>query len=114
MIKALDATCVGSVVTISGVPVPGATILSEGVGSSSGVAYIDGDKVYYVAKTTPDVKTLLEKVVASITELTTALTAIDAKPVGGAGSAPAPGAAANIANLTAISVQLNTLKAAMK
>lgn len=114
MIKALNATCAASVVSIGGVPVPGATILSEGVGSSSGVAYIDADKVYYVAKTTPDVKTLLEKVVAAITELTTALTAIDAKPVGGTGSAPAPGAAANIANLTAISVQLNTLKAAMK
>lgn len=114
MLKALDASCVAGVVTVSGVPVSGAVILSEGAGSSTGVAYIDADKVYYVAKTTPDVATVIQKIIALLTELTTALTAIDAKPTGGSGSASTPAAAANVVNLTAISAQLNTLGSMLK
>lgn len=114
MSKALAATCVGGVVSIAGTPIPGAVILSEGVGSSTGVAYLQDDKIYYVAKTTPDVKTLLEKVVSLLTELTTALTLIDAKPTGGVASATTPVAAVNIVNLTAISTQLTTLGAMLK
>lgn len=114
MIKALDATCVGGVVSIGGAPVVGAVILSQGVGQSTGVAYIDGDKVFYVAKTTPDVATILEKLSNSLSELITALGLIDAKPVGGVASAPAPAAAANIVNLTAISVELTALGAMLK
>src|SRR5690606_27643805 len=114
MIRALEGTCSAGVVSVGGKPVPGAIILSEGVGQSSGTVFIDGDKIFYVAKTTPDVKTILEKVLAVLSELTTALTAIDAKPVGGAGSAPAPAAAANIANIGTKQTELTLLNETLK
>jgi hypothetical protein len=114
MTKSVAATCTAGVVTIDSMPVPGAVILSAGVGSSSGTAFIDGDKVYYVANTTPDLKTLLEKVISLLTELTTVLTLIDAKPTGGVGSATTPVAAAAVVNLTALSVQLTTLNGILK
>jgi hypothetical protein len=112
--KTLDATCQAGVVTSSGVPVAGAQILSEGVGPSTGILLLDEDKFYYIPKTSPDLKTTIEKLISILTELTTSLTLIDAKPTGGVASAVTPVAALNIVNLTAISAELTALSGVLK
>jgi hypothetical protein len=114
MNRVIEASCSASIVQADGVPVPGATILSEGIGQSEGIAIIQGDKVYYVNSSAADLKTTIEKLVDVLTQLTGALTAIDAKPTGGAGSAVVPVAAANVVSLTAISAQLTLLAGMLK
>ncbi len=113
MSKALAATCTAGVVLVDGLPLPGATILSEGVGPSGGVAILDETSAFYVAKTSPDLKTTLDKLISILTELTTVLPLIDAKPTGGVGSAPTPVTVSSVANLTAISLELTALKEVM-
>lgn len=81
MAKVLEATCVAGVVKVDGIVVAGAQILSEGVAASSGIVVIDLDRIYYVAMTTPDVKTTLEKMLAALGEVRQALTAIATGPV---------------------------------
>lgn len=114
MTKMLEATCVGGVVTAGGVPVAAADILSQGVQASVGVLLLEEDTAKYLTSNATDIKTTLEKIIALLTDLTAALTLIDAKPTGGAGSAVTPVAAANIVNLTALSAQLAILKEALK
>ncbi len=114
MSKALTANCAAGVVLVGGLPLPGATVLSEGVGPSDGVAILDGASSYYVAKISPDLKTTLDKLISVLTELTTVLPLIDAKPTGGTGSATTPVTVSSVANLTAISVQLTALKETLR
>lgn len=114
MSRLLEATCSAGVVTCEGVPVPAAEILSEGVGSSAGFLILDGEKAYYVAKTSPDLKTTLEQVSSALGAIVSALSTIDAKPVGGSGSAPAPGAAGNITTINSAKTAVDTLKASMR
>ena len=111
MSKILPATCSAGVVTVDSLPVS-ATILSEGVAQSSGIAIIEGEDVTYIAKISPDLKTTLGKIADALTQLVTALTAIDAKPLGAL--PPAPAAATQIAQLTAINVEVTALKEALK
>jgi len=101
-------------VFVDGVEVTGVEILNAGKQASEGVLFITNGRVIYMATNTTDLVTTLDKLSLAITELTTALTVIDAKPVNGTGSAPAPGAAGNIANLTAIKAELDLLKGALK
>lgn len=114
MSKIIPATCAGGVVTAEGFAVPGAVVLSEGVGSSEGALILERDAPTYVAKTSPDLKATLEAIVSVLGQLTAALTAIDAKPTGGTASAPTPVATANVAQLTALQSQLTTLKGALR
>ncbi len=114
MTKMLPATCVLGIVTADGVPVVGATLQSEGVGLSDGVVLLDGDEARYLAKISPDLKTTIGALSDALLQLITALTAIDAKPVGGIASAPSPGAASNIVQLGVIQAQLLVLKETLK
>lgn len=142
MSKVIQATCAGGAVLADGLPLPSAEILSEGVGSSEGIAVLDDTSAWYVANIMPDLKTTLEKVIDSLAQVKTALdqtatalsdtaaafTIIDVKPVGGAGSAPAPGVSSQITSITSASTsittastqvdtlktQLNTLKGALR
>lgn len=129
MSKALPASCVAGAVTAGTPALPvTATVLSEGVAASEGLVLIDEDVAYYFPKTSGDLKTTLEQVVAALTQTKTALdkvvlslTAIDAKPTGGTGSASTPVATSNIALVTtaataveAAKTALNTLKGAMR
>lgn len=102
MSKMLPATCVGGVVTAEGVPVPAAEILSEGVGESEGVVFLDEDKARYIAKISPDLKTTLEhliealgKAIEALNNASAALTSIDTAgyiiAVSGGSGAPAVG-----------------------
>lgn len=113
MPRALEATCIAGVVKVGSLPVAGVEILSEGVGSSEGVLILDGEKRYYIADTTPDLKTTLEKLASVLTQIATALAAIDVKPFGAPGST-APVAATTIAQITALQVEVAALKETLK
>lgn len=124
MSKVLEASCVGGVVTADGVPVGSAQILSEGVGSSQGVLLLDEDLARYIAKTSPDLKTTLERLITALEKIASALTSLDTAGfligVTGGAASPAVGipgtpvAASDIAAITAAKVQLNTLKGMLK
>ncbi len=120
MSKMLEATCVAGVVTAGGVPVVEADILCEGVASSEGVLILDEDKAKYLAKTSPDLKTTITKLISILGHLTTALTSIDTKVLVttcGAGpgtTAPLPLAASDIIAITAVQAELSLLKEALK
>lgn len=102
MSKILPASCVGKVVTTEGHVISPATILSEGVKSSTGVALIEKDKVVYVASNATDIKDLITNIGDVITKITTALTGIDAVTT-------APGS--NAALITLITTAKTTLLA---
>lgn len=112
MSKLLEASCIAGVVTSEGVPVPSAEILSQGIGASTGFLILDGDKAYYVAKTSPDLDTTLGKVITALQQVVVALGILDAKPIGTL--APAPGAAVSIGLVTAAATELTALKASLK
>ncbi len=127
MSKAIPATCTAGLVTAQGVPVPAAEILSQGVGSSSGVLVLDEDEAFYIAKVTPDLDAALEQVIAALTQAVTALnnvattfTATFATMTGPTTAAPptGPTGVANISTaataITAAKTQLQTLKGMLR
>ena len=113
MSKVIEATCEDGEVTALAVPVEVAEILSEGVAPSSGFILMQGDKVFYVAKTSPDLKTTLEKVVTALGKISTALTALDTAGflIGATGAVPGtPVAGSAISDLDTAKTELETLK----
>lgn len=112
MSKMLEATCVAGIVTADGIPVVEAQVLSEGMGSSSGVLILDGSEAKYIAKTSPDLKLALTQISTALTNIAAALTLLDAKPLGTLPAAPA--AAANIALITTAQAQIAALKEILK
>ncbi len=114
MSKILEATAnAAGVVTADGVPVVGAIILSEGKQASSGVAVMDGDKVWYLTSSATDIKTVIEKVIAALNEIGPALTSIGAGMTGPT-TAPPPTLPTAVTNITTVVTQLTTLKEALK
>lgn len=112
--KALAASCAQGKVTCQGVEIAPVTILSEGVGSSTGFLFIDESSAFYVAKTSPDLNTTLEKLIAALNQVVTGLNATSSSTVSGI---PLSGAAAIAAAATAVQIQvtaLETLKGALK
>lgn len=120
MSRMIEASCVAGVVIAGGVPVPSATILSEGVGSSEGVLIIDEDKVIYIAATEADLGSTLDILSSVLSSIASALTLIDAKvlvttcPAGAGTAGPLPLAVANIAAIQAAKVQVDLLKGMLK
>jgi hypothetical protein len=117
MSKVLDATCVNHKVTCEGVEVPNVTVLSEGVSASSGLLILEDDRKTYVARTSPDLKSTLEKVISALGQIATALTAIDTNNYiisSGPDVHGGPRAVSNIASLNSLVTDLTTLKDALK
>ena len=107
MSKVLDATCVGSVVTVEGKTVE-ADILSQGTASSSGKVLLDGQEATYVTSNASDLEDTIDSIdtiLAKIIEIVTTLDGVTVSP----GSA-----AANIALLTALKVQFALTKDNLK
>ena len=77
MSKMLEATCVGSVVTCEGVPVPAADILSEGIAQSDGLLFLDEDKAKYVTSSAQDLKQTIEDLISILGDVASALSSID-------------------------------------
>lgn len=113
MSKMLEATCAGGVVTAEGVPVPAADILSEGVGSSSGVLLLDEDTAKYLTSNASDLKTALTKINSALSEISSALTALAAGMTGPT-TAPPPTLPASVAIITAKVAELAILKESLK
>ncbi len=113
MSRMLEAACIGGVVTVGALPVVGVTILSEGIGPSTGVLIMQGDELYYVAKTSPDLESTLTSVISALTEIATTLTAIGAGMTGPT-TAPPPTLAVSVASITSKVVELTALKELLK
>lgn len=113
MSRVIEATCQGNIVTAEGVPVPGTTILSEGVGQSEGILILDRDKRTYIPKTSPDLKQTLEKIVAGLNTIATTLESIGAGMTGPT-TAPPPDLATNVAQIQQTATELQTLMGALK
>ncbi len=108
MSKMLDATCAGGVVSVAGVIVPTADILSQGVKDSDGVLMIDQDNAKYITSNATDIKDLIEGIVSIVEKMVEIATSLDAVTV-------TPGtAAANIALLTAMKTELDATKDNLK
>lgn len=114
MAKILAATCQAGVVKVGNLSVGTATILSEGVASSEGTLILDGERRTYLAKTTPDLISTLEKIADALNEIGSALAALDLKPTGGVGAVPVPAVVANVAAISALRTQLTSLKEALR
>lgn len=76
MSKVLEASCVAGVVTCEGKPVE-ATILSEGIGESSGALILQQALAIYLTSNATDIKESIEALNSMITKITTVLTALD-------------------------------------
>lgn len=112
MSRVLEGSCNASVVTVDGQVVE-ASILSKGLGESSGVAIIDKDKVYYLTSNADDLDLTIEKLNSSLTKLISIITAIGAGMTGPT-TAPPGTLAADLAEITAIVTELTTLKGSLK
>lgn len=114
MSKILSATCDATgKVTAEGVQVPAAQVLTEGKQASSGILIMEADKVWYVAMSSSDLKTSIDKTAQALQKAADGLTA--------AGSAldsivPASGTAVSLAatQMAPLIAQLNQLKEALK
>lgn len=109
MSKVLSATCdANGKVTAEGVEVVGAIVLSEGKKASSGVAVLDGDKVWYLTSSATDIKDLITKLVEIVNQIATISTTLDGVTV-------SPGSAtAAIAQLQTMKTQLEQSKETLK
>lgn len=112
MSKALNASCESGSVTVEGQEIP-ATILSEGVGSSTGIVILDKDKVYYIPNRASDLKDTLTSVVSALQQIATTLTSIGAGMTGPT-TAPPPTLATDVAQINTLASQLDTLKGQLK
>lgn len=77
MTKVLDASCVGGVVTVEGVPID-CTIITKGDGSSTGVVIINGEKIVYVASNKLDLEALITQLNSMFTQVNVIAAALDA------------------------------------
>lgn len=108
MSKALAATCEAGVVSVGGVNIDGVIILSQGTKSSSGVMFMQGGDLYYVASNATELNTLIDKVQDVLAKIETALTGLD-------GATNSPGAqTANIAQITTVKTAILAMKDNLK
>lgn len=105
----LEASCANNIVTCEGLPIQGVTILSEGVGPSTGILLMQGGELYYIAKISGDLKTTLDKLTTLIPKLVAIYTSI-AGGMTGPTTAPPPTLGTDLAALTLINTELTTLK----
>lgn len=109
MSKILSATCDATgKVTADGVEVVGAIVLSEGKKASSGVAVMDGDKVWYLTSNATDLKDAIASLVEIINQIATIATGLDAVTVSPGGQAAA------IAQLQVLKTQFEQTKETLK
>lgn len=128
MSKILIATANASgLVTADGKQVPAAEVLSEGKQASTGLLFIDGDKLYFMPSSATDIASTIEKAVDAltsvadaVTKIATTFTAVGAG-MAGPSTAPPPTLPADVTAITgyateiqAAITELNTLKGALK
>lgn len=119
MSKVLEAVVQGGRVKVGSLEIPGAIILSEAAGDSQGLLFLEEAGKFYVAKTSPDLKTTLEKTIDALagaadalTKVSTTLTSIGAGMTGPS-TAPPPTLATDVADITTKVAAINTAKSAL-
>ncbi len=75
--KIIEASCESGIVTADENSVAGAVILSEGIAPSDGVLILQDEKQFYVAKTSGDLKDLIQSVCDILTNVVTVLSSHD-------------------------------------
>jgi len=106
--KILSASCQSGSVTTEGYVISPATILSQGVKASTGIALIEQDQMTYVTSNASDIKDLITNLESIISDVVSALTGIDAVTT-------APGSnAALISAITAAKAAITTQKDNLK
>ncbi len=113
MSNVLPAICAAEIVQVNALPVPGAVILSKGVGASTGILVLQDGATYYITSNALDLESTITKITDLITKLSTTFTHF-AGSMAGAGTVPPPALAADLADLSAISAELTALKAVLK
>ncbi len=107
------ATCEAGVVKVGNYTISDVTILSGGVGSSTGLLIIDLDKCYYVPNATSDLELTLDKIVDSLTKIGAIFTSIGSNMTGPT-TAPPPTLVADLLELNNIAIELEMLKGELK
>lgn len=102
-----NANCAAGIVTVNSLPVPNCPILGEGVGTSSGYLVMSENKLVYLPKTTPNVKSLIA-LIETLCDNIAALT-VTTIGIGSATSTPL-----NSASFVALKAQLTALKTSLK
>lgn len=113
MTRFIDAICTANIVTVSGVPILDAVILSEGIGPSTGILIVSEDKPYYIAKTSGDLSSTIDLITNTLTQLSATISAIIAALTIDKAAFSA-GIASTVANIVTLNVQIAALKAALK
>ena len=119
--KIFNATCASGVVLVGGLPVVNCPILGEGVGASSGYLIMAENKLVYLPKTTPDVKSFLTQTenlcgkLENLCDAIQAITVICSSP-GSPSGTPINSAAFAITKMELIQIHsiLTTLKNTLK
>lgn len=109
----IDAEASAGQVTVNGLTVPGAKIISLGKGESSGCLLIFGDKAFYLTSNATDLESTITKLTESINKIATILTSIGAGMTGPT-TAPPGTLATDVLELTMIATELNQLKEVLK
>jgi hypothetical protein len=104
--RIFNATCANNVVSVDGQVVPSCPVMGEG-GTSSGYLVISESDLFYLPKTTPDVKTLITTLESLIDKIL-AMTMTSSLP-GSPTSTPI-----NSADFTLIKTDLTNLKGALR
>lgn len=107
MSRILPATCSAGVVQVENKPVT-ATILSQGVKQSSGVALLEKDTLTYVASNASDIADLISQLTSLVQLLSDTLTAIGTGMTGSS-TAPPPSLPTSITSLATVKTQLTAM-----
>ena len=113
MSKILDASCQALIVTVDGEPVPTAVIQSQGIKSSTGLLFMDGEKHTYVTSNASDISDLISDISDLIQLISDTFTAIGTGMTGPTTAPPAT-LPASITQLALIKTALNLMKENLK
>lgn len=113
MSKILKASCVGNVVKVEDFVIPDADILSEGVGESDGLVFLEDDEATYLTSNASDIKQSLNSIQSALTTIATTLTSIGAAMTGPT-TAPPPTLATDVAQITTKILEITTLMETLK
>jgi len=115
MSRILEARCDASgKVFVNDHEVTDAVLTTDGAQASTGILVVDGALAVYLTSSVSDLTTTIEKTASALGQIAAALTTLDAKPVGGSGSAPAPAVSGQVTNIQTAQTELESLKGALK
>lgn len=114
MTRLFEATCVGGIVMVDGLPIPDAVILTQGTAASEGMLVLNKGIAYYVTSNTEDIEDLLTKLVSTLGTVTSVLNTIAATFTSvGAGmtgptTAPPPTLVTDVASIITAATNITT------